>query len=105
MRPSALSVMTCLMFAAAMSPARAQDLRAIPLPGSKKDDLAMPLIVSPASPSAAARLNAYLQLTYLDGLAKPGAKDPFARIRHDSNREGSGPTSALSWSASSQGRL
>jgi len=96
---------TCLMLAAAVCPAQAPDLRAVPLAGSKKDDLALPLIVSSATPSAAARLNAFLQLTYLDGLAKPGMKDPFSRVRYDFNRDGSGSTSSLSWSASSQGRL
>lgn len=97
--------MICLLLAASIAPMRAQDLRAVPLPGSKKDDLAMLLIEPTSDPAVAARLNACLQMDYLDGLAKPGAKDPFARVRYDANREGSGSTSGLSWSASSQGRV
>lgn len=97
--------MPCLLLAAAALPARAQDLHAVPLPGSRKDDLALPLILSTANPGGAARLNACLQLVYLDGLAKPGMKDPFSRVRHDDSRDTSGPTSALSWTSSNQGRL
>jgi hypothetical protein len=101
--------MPCLMLAAAALAAQAQDLHAVPLPGSRKDDLALPLIASTANPAAAARLNAYLQLVYLEGLAKPGMKDPFAHVRYDFHREDgaavTGSTSALSWKAANQGRL
>ncbi len=85
--------------------AQAPDLHALPLPGSRKDDLALPLFASNTAPATASRLNALLQLTYLEGVAKPGDKDPFSRVRYDSNREGSGSTSALSWSSSNQGRV
>ena len=93
------------LLAAAGLGAQAPDLQALSLPGSHKDDLALALFVSNSAPATASRLNAFLQLTYLEGLAKPGMKDPFSRVRHDFNREGSGSTSALSWSASNQGRL
>ena len=101
------ALMPCLLIAAATLGAQTPDLHAVPLPGSRKDDLALPLIVSKANPDAAARLNAYLQLVYLEGLAKPGMKDPFDRVRYIFNHEdkATGSTSALSWSASSQGRL
>lgn len=95
----------CLLLAIAALSAQAQDLHAVSLPGSRKDDLALPLVVSTTNPGAASRLNAYLQLVYLNGLAKPGMKDPFSRVRHDDSRDNSGPTSALSWTSSNQGRL
>ncbi len=94
----------CLLAAMALY-AQAPDLRAVMLPGSRKDDLALPLLVSPSAPSVASRLNTLLQLVYLEGLAKPGTRDPFARVRYDSNREGSGSTSSLSWSAKREGRM
>ncbi|MBS1784194.1 MAG: hypothetical protein JST24_02055 [Acidobacteria bacterium] len=103
MRP--VSLPGLLLAIAVALPAQAQDLHTVPMPGSRKDDLALPLIVSEANPSAASRLNAFVQLVYLDGLLKPGEKDPFARVRYDSNHDGPGSTSSLSWSASSQGRL
>lgn len=55
-------------------------MRALHLPGADRV-FDLPLIVCPRKPEAAMRINADLQLIYLDGLVKPGDKDPLSALK------------------------
>src|SRR5690348_2424419 len=63
--------------ALAQSPSRMQ---VVHLPGGD-GAFDLPLVLCPSRPGAAMRINADLQLVYLDGLVSPGDTDPLGALK------------------------